>query len=758
MPAGARPERGVAVTAVLLAVFLFVSVGVFIILSVNRPTEMRGTFQKSVAGFQAAGAGIDRGAASVLNEMSQNLLPAGSDCNPQTLSINQRAVTYTLSPCGQPGRWVVLPSDDPFAGVNANVYTYTLAAAAVNMQGFTEANRTIRFDARRIPIFQFAAFYQDDLVYTPDAAAAISGRMHTNGDMYVDSGNCGSASGDGSEILGRLTIVGSGRRGTSPLNRGSKSHNGATGHVYISPDGTADHRQILGVTGQGDVSCGPSNRRRVAQREIEAWNGRVRTGIKNLTMPAGSTLFCAPWDCPRNLAAGANTYWQKADLRIVLDLTAAPAHLSGGVGPALPPVNVLDALGNMDAPRTAALHTLMRAVPGVITYSDVPTSGSVDCRASVSGNSANCERTYGSWNRYAPTFPTTTSSCPDGGLSGPRSPRALITEANYCNDYRYGGFYNWRESKPILMLNVDWMALEEYNRQQGNVFFDPAGASNNGLVVFLSVKGPNAVGANNYGVRIYDAARVRRDTADLGITFASDLSVYVAGTFNCPQPAPSGGLSTPPTCGASGSQKPASIVADTVNVLSCAWMQAQACGHTSMDADQWPWSAGNPYRPYDENSTQGYVPPSPPPFSPGGAAGAQTFVNAALFAGSDQIWCPRNSTGLDCGSQWAGDGFPYIRFHEDWTGQPFWYQGSLVEVGAPLHTCYAYTTQLKPTANDGAFSCRAHPNQGLQSSQRYAPPVQHVFYDAAFDSVAGLPPLTPVFVSLKQARVTDPFQ
>jgi hypothetical protein len=188
------------------------------------------------------------------------------------------------------------------------------------------------------------------------------------------------------------------------------------------------------------------------------------------------------------------------------------------------------------------------------------------------------------------------------GLSD-RGPRVAINglrgddpQSNYCYDYRYGGFYNWRERKPILMLNVDWMALEEWNQRQpsGARLFDPDDTTEGGLVVFLSVRGPNSRGANNYAVRVYDAQRLRFRENSSGVTFASDVAFYVAGNFNCADPDEAVQESSEPMpCGPGDrrdrrvGKRPAAIVADTINVLSCAWLE-EGTGD--------PWDASGPCR------------------------------------------------------------------------------------------------------------------------------------------------------------------
>jgi len=508
--------------------------------------------------------------------------------------------------------------------------------------------------------------------------------------------------------------------------------------------------------------------------------------VRDVALPGQQDLLCAPWSCPPGQQPGS--YWQKADLRIVLDRASNRQSLRElcerfgvpvGSGPALWPVRVVDASGAEDTVKQAALCRLMVEMPGVITYNDVPLSG-WDCAAN-----SGCEDSYRNRENYDPPLVCRTR--------GPRDPinglRGDDPQSNYCYDYRYGGFYNWRERKPILMLNVDWMALEEWNQRQpsGARLFDPDDTTEGGLVVFLSVRGPNSRGANNYAVRVYDAQRLRFRENSSGVTFASDVAFYVAGNFNCADPEEAVQESSEPMpCGPGDrrdrrvGKRPAAIVADTINVLSCAWLESGtgdpwddsgACRNRFnfgvYERNPGNWGDQNcrgerdvgrracPYRPRDELSTLRDAPRA-----------RRSVVNAAFLAGNDLTWCPGNDAGVDCGYDWYSGGLEnYPRFHECWAScnrdaeeylGRFWYEGSLVALEHPKHTCWG--VQRGWVADDPDYSCRREERQGFWRRQRYSPPQRRWFYDVSFNDAANLPPLSPRFVSLKLRWFTEEFR
>ncbi len=791
---GARNQRGAALVLVLMGILIFVAAGTFIILAVDRNTDLRFAFQRSVAGFNSAEAGIHVGAVGVQNAMLNFGLPTNCSTSGTSFIINGRTVTYKLSvptappwngtagSCTETPLSVTEAQGTPFGGLNAQLYTYNLTSASANTLGFTEASINNQFQSHLIPMFQFAAFYARDLELQPGPTMVINGRLHTNKDMYLNDGNsCGPAPSNGLNILGQITIGGSGLPGTSPLNRGFKVDTTInSANVYISLDGTTSNMQVLGTNAPGSTSCIQTNTRQIGTAEINTFNTlgpRIVTNLQNISLPSlpgPAGLLCVPWITGCGSTGGG--YWQNANLHIALDTTTTKAidTQTACVGatitaPCLYPIEVLNADGSVNGTLTSALVTFMQANPGAITYSDVPSTGNANWNCS---SVATCEgAAYNNGADYTRPFPQNgVNGCT---LSTPsRNPRDVIVStglsANYCNDYRYGGFFNWRERKPILMLNIDWIALEEYNRNNFNVFFDPNTTTNGGLVIFLTVKDTTTtegLAASNYGVRVYDAGRARRNLTDPGVTFATDQAMSVTGNFNCPSPtwtgavtspAPCGDASWPPT-GSSTYQKPTSLAADTLNVLSCAWIQAQACGTQSMGVDVWP-GVGT-YRPLDENSTT---------CTGNGCPSKETIINAAFYSNVDPTWCPLNTNGTNCGypAYYSGGVENYPRFHENWTGtdtsttrpRNFWYQGSLVASGPTNHTCFEVHAQLVAIADDPNYTCNVTATQGFWSTQRYGAPTRRWFYDVSFNNAAYLPPLTPRFVYLNLVFFTQVFQ
>ena len=727
-------ENGLALVSVLLVMLVLMAIGAFVILAVNRSTETRVAYQNQVAGFYAAEAGVNRGAGRVRNIFLGFNVPTGADCDPHEFTINERTVRYQLTGCGQSPTTRTLPTGDPFEGLNAIVYTYDLRSEARNQLGYSEAVVRLRFESRLIPMFQFAAFYKEDLELTVGPPMVIGGRMHTNKDMYLNTESCDP----GLQIQGQLTLVGELYRGRKDTLNYQNS-----GRVWIRKrDGNL---LILGRMGPGDTSCGAITTRRVPEEEAALWEGRIAK-VRDVRLPGQNDLVCAPWSCPPGTQPGS--YWRHADLRIVLNTTRREKldpDNPNARGPQLYALEVYNADGTVDGARTTLLRRFARDVPGGITYSDVPRNG--QC---VEGQS--CETNYDGFDDYDIQFPRRGVN----GCDRDRGPRDEITAQNFCNDFRYGGFYNWRERKPVLLLNIDWIKLEEWNLRQpaGARLFDPNDTSEGGLVVYATVRGPRSGDVNNYGVRLYNAQRLRFGREDRGATFVSDQAVYIMGNFNCAAPRVIGDAQ-PAQCGAYG-KKPAAVVGDTVNVLSCAWAGGACRSSLSNGVDE----SGPAYRPRDERSTNARSRGSD------SRPAEETFVNAAFLGGNDITTCPGNPGGRDCLRDYYSGGLEnYPRFHENWRGVRLWYEGSLVAIDAPKRTCFTYNAGLGGT-DDPAYSCRTYQWNGkwlqgywrMQELYGYVPPQRRWFYDVSFNDGANLPPLSPRFVSLKLRWFTEEFR
>jgi hypothetical protein len=304
---------------------------------------------------------------------------------------------------------------------------------------------------------------------------------------------------------------------------------------------------------------------------------------------------------------------------------------------------------------------------------------------------------------------------------------ALYPQSSWYRDpdYRRGAFYNRRENQWVWMLNVNMRVLIDWNEANGGVLFPPGDSSDGGLVIFLSVQGPNSNAAvNNYGVRIFDSADLNSTNGTFppvgangdptGLTVVSDQAIYIQGNYNTVD------------------KYPAAIIGDAITVLSQGWevRSTAAAGHRN-DRKSVNGIAVRVVRDTDDdgdlNATCGGNLPC------GSFLGNNALgINAAVVTGI--------GFAVEGPDVYNGGLENYLRLQEDWqTGNTkrLNYQGSLVTLGESQH-------QL----ND--WSC----STSTCINTLYRAPTRFWDYDPDFDKVEWLPPLTPMVTYVQQKAYT----
>lgn len=263
---------------------------------------------------------------------------------------------------------------------------------------------------------------------------------------------------------------------------------------------------------------------------------------------------------------------------------------------------------------------------------------------------------------------------------------------NGCTGVAVGGhavgtttIFNFRENKNIRLLDVDLIGtldcLKTSNWFGTGKRLDDA--TEGGLVFHLTVKGPNSSTLpNSYGVRLRHANKLQSSIAGApvvkGFTVVSDQAAYVMGDFN------------------SLTKIPAAVMADSLNVLSNAWVDANSAAAIAS------------------------------------RVASSTTINSAFLAGTDTTGGIEGAGGQN--GYYNGGLENYPRFHENWSGKVMTYRGSFVSLGAPLHV------------------------NGHWSAQSYNPPNRDWNYDTSFNNAANLPPITPRFVYLRQELFVRDFE
>jgi len=154
-----------------------------------------------------------------------------------------------------------------------------------------------------VPVFQFAVFYEHDMEFHPGADMTITGRMHSNGDMYLGANTTLNID---SYVTAAGDILASRKAGSGQTY--------GAGQVNIK-DKDADYQGMKVGSDWLD-----SNDSTWVDESLNRWDGRVEDGnhgITELNLPVVTTG--TPTDLIDPDAGGSNpdSFENKADLKIV---------------------------------------------------------------------------------------------------------------------------------------------------------------------------------------------------------------------------------------------------------------------------------------------------------------------------------------------------------------------------------------------------------------------------------------------------------
>jgi hypothetical protein len=181
----------------------------------------------------------------------------------------------------------------------ATEYEISSSAQLKNSQNRAELRMIIENDL--VPLFQFAVFYGDRLEIAPGPSMTLGGRVHSNGDLYIEAGNSLT-------VNSHLTAAGNIFHGRYPGSGQSTSN----GDVFIL-DGAGDPINMYQSGEWIDASHSDW-----VDYSLALWDGRVEDsehGITELNLPVVQSGD--PIDMIKTAGESADSYERKATLKIV---------------------------------------------------------------------------------------------------------------------------------------------------------------------------------------------------------------------------------------------------------------------------------------------------------------------------------------------------------------------------------------------------------------------------------------------------------
>ncbi len=750
-----QPESGyIVVVTAGLSLALLGLLSAYALLARVESTSA-GASTDSQSGFYAAEAGLNRRAEDLrqnfqfgnrpvgtsptsieacLNPSSPNRGSGAFECERYTFTgarpgqITQSAITYVVPRNnGEPLTTGRVPPGEQFQNLNMIEYGYSLySVGQKDLEDSPQIEAVLEMDirSREIPMFQFAAFYRDDLELWPGPPMTMGGPMHSNRDIYFGSN-------EGLNINSQITAG-----GVMYLKR--KYNNTTPGSNRVRATNS------LGTL--IDLWQAVSNPNTNPLQELvlrQTWGTQVQLGLDPVTLPTvnaldqsgqyyrladirveyrpSQTIPFAIWSKERSGNENlANEELKSLRQPVLISQAMANANFCDlGVG------TVPTALAVLTTPqRTAVVNALQAAIldetnPVALSslgtgLNQSPHNASGGLRAKFVTNL----QSQSVLSALTTTLLTTISN---------QSPRNLAALTGQCfvapPVQNVTSFYNNREARSMQLLQMYIKGLTLWN--QDGRYLDgsgqlvsakerlfkqapadtnaPAGSfqrlglagidgsngeSQGGFVLHARVADGAANASGNQspygfvftgGSQLFGLARSSTYSDPTGLTIASDQAIYVQGDYN------------------SVNKQPAALLGDSINVLSNNCLNSNFvvnCG------------------------VQGSSP----------ASSDLTILNAGLLGGTDET-----RTGQSGETGYNGGLENYPRFHENWSSRTLRYRGSFVSLGPPNHV------------------------SGRWIDQRYNAPRRDWEYDTDFNDARDLPPLTPKFVFLRQETFVRKF-
>jgi hypothetical protein len=363
-----RKQLGIALITTLLLLLLMSAMVVGFVLLVTEGQRLSGMNNDQSRAFYGAEAGLEKLTADLGSLFGATYAPTGPQVDalaavpptlPSTAPIkfvdsqgsSTYLITYPKDNNGNPQAAFaqITSGSSPYQGMTALETPYTLTVGARTTNGAeVKLQRTLQTVG--IPLFQFGVFSETDLSFFPGPNFNFGGRVHTNGNLFLDSGGPAGAGPTNTNtvqlwLANPVTAVKDIFRDCLS-NTHTESQSGThPGSVEITKGGGSF--QTLGF-GQGSrTSCIGSGVNTNWPSISASFNGNLRSGVKplNLTITLLGNGAAQPVDLIRRPVRGEDAtnpgvlgerYFAEASLKILLSDNAADITNLPCVSPGAP--------------------------------------------------------------------------------------------------------------------------------------------------------------------------------------------------------------------------------------------------------------------------------------------------------------------------------------------------------------------------------------------------------------------------------------
>lgn len=291
-------QSGFATLIALIMVAMLSLIGLAALSTSDDDANIAGNQLQEMRAFYAAEAGLEQAAAILEAEYDSTgapptVMPSGTD------EVNGCQVAFSCATDGVAGQTML--THGTLVGLHALVNSFSLTSVAVNAADRAKVEMAQTFETALVPIFQFAIFYGNDLEIAPGPAMNLMGRVHTNGDLWVQAG-------DVLNMDSYMTAAGSilhGRKGPGGVSAGDVLIKDANGNYVSMKEGA-------GWLDANDAHWYDSS--------VARWQGRVQDsthGQAALNVPLTQDAAGDPHKLIEPASGNPDSYETKADLKFI---------------------------------------------------------------------------------------------------------------------------------------------------------------------------------------------------------------------------------------------------------------------------------------------------------------------------------------------------------------------------------------------------------------------------------------------------------
>jgi Tfp pilus assembly protein PilX len=342
--------EGFALPAALLVLLMLSALSAAMILVVTSETRIHTSDAQNTQAYYGAEAAMEK-MMTDLNALYQTQqAPAvsaiealgNSSHRPSLSGISYTDYSFTVpNVSGVPTRTTKTISSGPNQGLIAQITPITLTVTAQQANG-AEVKMIRSIEVALIPVFQFGSFSDTDLSYFPSKTYTLGGRVHTNGNLWVQTSTSTG------KVVFRSKVTAAGEIIRYQMSNGNLSSPNWAGPVLIptAPNGceglvaSASCRDLdegEGSRVQGLGSAVNPNWNILSTSTYNGWVLSGSTGAKPLTLPFTNSSVKpieiihrpAPGEDPTS-AVGQSRLYNQAQIRVLL--SDDPAELPGGAG------------------------------------------------------------------------------------------------------------------------------------------------------------------------------------------------------------------------------------------------------------------------------------------------------------------------------------------------------------------------------------------------------------------------------------------